>query len=314
MYKTYAFGQPTNRERAILDALNGLVLSGDLLLEQFHELVRERTYKPFNNVHELANFLSTLDLLLCTRDCPKLDGDLELGILLGFLKTQKKNYPLVVRNAIKELGFPDEPTLDQVIQAFKPPGPRIKSSMCAMLCLIRNMVSDPPRTTPPGLYVPYSRKCRIMMKALYLLQELSIEAEEANRFLRRVYDSRLMNEAERKSIDFVLTDQYRNQMLTRDDTKETEKSDFVRTQDRDALEDAWNWFQKRATQVNCICGLVFRLAEMGAVKDFDSSNLIRNLTIGSIEIQEDEESTDGDEEGESTDGNTTEGASEELSE
>lgn len=222
LYKTYAFGQPNNRERAILDALNGLVLSGDLLLEQFHELVRERTFKPFEKVHELATFLSTLDLLLCTRDC-QLDGDLELGILLGFLQAQKKNYPLVVRDAIKELGFPDEPTLDQVVQAFRPPFLRVKSSMRAMLCLIRNMISDPPKTAPPGLYVPYSKKCRIMMKALYLLQELSIKAEDANRLLREMYDKRSMNDAERKSIDFVLIDQYRNQMLTRDDSKETKK-------------------------------------------------------------------------------------------
>jgi hypothetical protein len=289
--------------------LNGLVLSGDLLLEQFHELVRERTYKLFENVHDLAHFLSTLDLLLCTRDCPKLDGDLELGILLGFLRAQKKNYPLVVRNAIKELGFPDEPTLDQVINTFRPPFMKIKKSMLAMLCLIRNMISDPPdNSQPPKQYVSYSKKCRVMMKALYLLQELSTKPEVANQLLRRMYEDEMMNKPERDSIEFVLTDGYRNHMLTIDDSKGSERLDHE--QEIRALLPAWEWFQKRAKLADCICGLVFRLADMGAVKDSDPSKMLRDLAIGSIvEAMTDGESSDGEStDGESTEGDVTEGA------
>ena len=123
----------------------------------------------------------------------------------------------------------------------------------------------------------------------------------------------MMNEAERESIEFVLTDGYRNHMLTIDDSKASGISDH--DPEIHAMLPAWEWFQKRAKLADCICGLVFRLADMGAVKDSDPSKMVRDLTIGSIvEAMTDGESTDGEStDGESTEGDATEGAEEESS-
>jgi ppGpp synthetase/RelA/SpoT-type nucleotidyltranferase len=133
-YKGWANGPPDIQEQRILDALNGIVLSGDLLLEQFHELVKARTYKRFAHVDELRGFLRALNILQVSK-VPEAFLEGGLDVLLEFLKKKKKNYPQAVRLAIKDLGLEDNPNLDQVMTRFRPQFTP-QDSMILCICLI----------------------------------------------------------------------------------------------------------------------------------------------------------------------------------
>ncbi|PVI04775.1 hypothetical protein DM02DRAFT_142337 [Periconia macrospinosa] len=120
LYKSYAYGPPTLQEELLLDSLNGIVLSGDLLLEQFHELVMKRTYARFRDSGDFRIFLRELDVLQPQEDGDEMPPEFDaegVDVLFRFLAHPKigKNFPVAVRNALKELGFPDNPKLDFVM-------------------------------------------------------------------------------------------------------------------------------------------------------------------------------------------------------
>jgi ppGpp synthetase/RelA/SpoT-type nucleotidyltranferase len=137
-YKSWAYGEPTLQEERILDALNGLVQSGDLLLEQFHDLVKERTFSPIEYVDRLEAYLRGLDVLHGPKVLKEhFKGGLE--VLLEFLKAKRMNNPFRVRNAIKKLGFPDAPRLNEIMNTFQPPFMPHKD-MIATICLIVDVI------------------------------------------------------------------------------------------------------------------------------------------------------------------------------
>jgi len=77
----------------------------------------------------------------------------------------------------------------------------------------------------------------------------------------------------------VLMDEYRQELLDCDDSEALEG---VEDDTIDELRHAWEWFRRRTMNPNCICGLVFRLVEMGAVKDVGVKILLSRLDIGSL--------------------------------
>jgi hypothetical protein len=274
LYKSYAYGPAPVQEQRILDALNGLVQSGDLLLEQFHELVMKRTYAKFAHVDELAAFLRGLDVLQGPHKPRKFAGG-GLDVLLAFLKSEGKNYPLAVRTAIKELGFPEDPKLDDFMRTRFQPAFEPDDSMLATICLIRHMLSDPYQGG--GTDLPLAKKCCVMISAMTLLQEFAGDADRATNFLRGEF-AKLMTAEDKTGLDFVLGDEYRQVFI--EDHAENEGH-----QRRCAvmLNPAWEWFQKQARQSRSICGLVFRLAEIGATKDWKAS--INQLKIEQLTEQ-----------------------------
>lgn len=267
-YKSYAYGPPTFQEERVLDALNGLVQSGDLLLEQFHDMVLKRTFTRFAHVHDFGIYLDNLDLLVSSEETRKFEEG-PLDVLLEFLRLQDKDYPLAVRNAVKELGFSDEPKLDDVVATFQPPF-KPDDSMTATLCLIYRMLpqltDDKKTESAPG------RRCRVMMNALTLLQDFAGQGEAANRFLREKVE---MTDEVKQSLNFVLTSTRRQAALSADyeDDQQKIKSD---------LHAAWNWFQDQAHDRTSICGLVFRLAVMGVIKDKTLKASLDQLDIGPL--------------------------------
>jgi hypothetical protein len=265
LYKTHAFGEPTLAERRILDALNGIALSGDLLLEQFYELFTARTSKPFETIHALGNFLDEVDVL----QKPVKGGKFatEFNILLGFLKAEKKNTPLELRNAIKDLGFPDDLQLDAIHEDFYPPF-EPKVDYLAMLCLIHQTISDISEKPIRSDLMP-TEKCKVMVQALYLLQEFSQSEAAATKHLQGMMtlDDNPMTCAEMNSIYFILGD-YCENLLDRKSSKPIEQ-----------LNPAWEWFNKRALDRNCICGLLFRLADMNVVLRADPLESWQHLNI-----------------------------------
>jgi len=131
-------------EHRILDALNGLVRSGELLLEQFYEAFLRRTKTKWERDVEMRMYLQELDILQKQEPRNKF-GDPGLDILFRFLKQTNKHYPLAVRNAIKDLGYgkkPEDLQLDDIIISLEPAELDIADNMRAILCLIYRIMAD----------------------------------------------------------------------------------------------------------------------------------------------------------------------------
>lgn len=262
LYKSYAYGQPTVQEERALDALNGLVQSGELLLEQFHEMVHKRTNTRWKHRDEFETYLREVDILQDLQEPLEFDP-YGLEILLGLLIKEQKNYPLAVRAALKQLGFPDNPRFDHIIAHFRP---RIEpiEGMVPVICLAHHVL---PRYKQSEAELSSSKQCSIMMNALHFIQRVFGPVESAYHYLRDLP----MTPEEKKSMDFVLGSDKRQVFLNDNNDQE---------RDKPSLRSAWTWFQKQARNPKSICGLAFRLAEMGSMKNGDAYILLESLTIG----------------------------------
>jgi ppGpp synthetase/RelA/SpoT-type nucleotidyltranferase len=290
-YKSYAYGRPSKQEERILDSLSGLVSSGDLLLEQFREIFDKRTYKRILYRDEFGTFLRDLDIL----EDPELEeGDEQqnsgycdhfgregVDILFRFLVKRGQNYPLAVRNALKMLGYPENPdgTLNEILNTFDPT-PTPPHGLLAPLCLIHHLLIEDDQKEKPGGTVKIveefrpAKQCDIMVNAMTHLQTFAGGPEAAKRFLEG--DS-TMTEHERDNLDFILSSPRREKCLKEADARIEE---IVRHD----LQPAWTWFQTQAAKSNpySIYGLVFKLAIMGVTREVDVDTLLRELAIGCL--------------------------------
>jgi ppGpp synthetase/RelA/SpoT-type nucleotidyltranferase len=272
LYKSYAYGRPTVQEERTLDALSGLVQSGELLLEQFQEMVHRRTEARWKHRDELETYLREVDVLQDLKEPLQFESD-GLDVLLGFLTKLDKNYPMAVRTALKDLLFQKEhgssepPTLDRlddIVAQFKPSFEPV-AGLTAVICLIRHLLPQPYSQSATDL--PSGKQCRVMMNAFYFLQRIFGQAELAYDYLKALP----MTPEQKRSVDFVLASEKRQMFLR-------ENSDQER--DKPSLKEAWAWFQLQASDPQSICGLTFRLAEMGAMKDVTVYTLLESLSIG----------------------------------
>ncbi|CAI6336383.1 unnamed protein product [Periconia digitata] len=291
LYKSYAYGPPTLQEELLLDSLNGIVLSGDLLLEQFHELVMKRTYARFRDSGDFRIFLRELDVLQPQEgsDDVPLEFDAEgVDVLFRFLAKIEKNYPVAVRNAFKDLGFPGNSRLDYVMaDGFKPsfdPAKGMKPTICLLRHLLPQYLSDiVSPTVDQSPKQPDETEARpvslveqggIMMSALILLQNCFDRADHTNKFLR---EQVTMSEEDRRSLDFVLTHCHRQLLWDRDSDGKGYEGKIEGN-----IKPAWKWFENEARNPRSICGMVFQLAKMGATKEVGYTTLLEQLKIGHI--------------------------------
>ncbi|MGG3797714.1 hypothetical protein [Metabacillus fastidiosus] len=117
-YKPFS-GQLSESEYAILDELNGLVLSGEIALERLQSAVKERISKQnsgFRNHYELSAFL--YDVI--KHQFPNTSNEPIMGradILLEFLKLAELNEPKHIEGYISELDYDTEkrPISEQLV-------------------------------------------------------------------------------------------------------------------------------------------------------------------------------------------------------
>lgn len=282
LYKTYAYGPPSEAEERILDALSGLVSSGDLLLEQFRELVTKRTYAKWGHRDELAIFLRQSDVLEKTEKKGKHEHVVSYhdhfssetsDILFRFLVKVNNNYPLAIRNALKDLGYPHDPEtkLREELRRFEPSLEPSKAFL-APFCLISHFLRKGKHgETQLAGEEDLAMKCRIMMDALILLQTFAGSPENAKGFLQ-VLQKRMTTE-EMEGMDFVLTDPHR------ENCSEPGDQQWI----QEYLQPAWDWFQKQAAEEKSLCGLFFQLAVMGVpAKKVSDSERLKELKIDSL--------------------------------
>jgi hypothetical protein len=171
-----------------------------------------------------------------------------LHVFLRFLEAEKKNSPLELRNAIKDLGLPDKSRLNSIKDGFSPKF-EPKPKFLPMICFIYQNISSI-ANKPLGIHTSPYNQCGIMIQALELLQEFS----QTDEVLQKMSNS--MTGAEISSLRYLISESEDVVKGNREDEPDNLGPELL---------PAWNWFQKRATDPNCVCGLLFRLADMGVV-------------------------------------------------
>jgi ppGpp synthetase/RelA/SpoT-type nucleotidyltranferase len=125
------FDGATRDEIVILDCLNGLIRSSELLLEQLHQLYKARITSAgcrFRHKYELGKFL--FERIGESSMSTNVD-EARLEILQKFLETVGKNTPQALGFALKELGFEADaghcpnaksadPQLNEIVERYKP--------------------------------------------------------------------------------------------------------------------------------------------------------------------------------------------------
>ncbi|KAF2655093.1 hypothetical protein K491DRAFT_439997 [Lophiostoma macrostomum CBS 122681] len=276
IYKTYAFGEPTLEERRTLDALNGLIQSGDLLLESFQEMVAKRTTLPFQYREQLTVFLRSF--FRSERNAGDEDDDLEhaafprgegIYILFKFLEEKGLNTPMKVRHSLKKLRYPYEHhEKEQRIRKSFNPVPTFAPDMSVVVCLIRDLLREKAYKAPSG-HKTARDMCAIMMSALTILQYALGGADEAGDYLQKTS----MTPAQIDSMNFLLESPKRYATLN---------GGYPQHVVEDLLQDAWNWFFTSASDPASLCGFFFCLAEMGCMKPVDPNTQISQLNIGPL--------------------------------
>lgn len=272
LYKSYAFGQPTFEEERTLDALNGLIQSGDLLLESFQEMLLKRTSMPFKFREQLTDFLRRFfnadhdDDDLEPATFPRGEG---IYILFKFLEKEGLNSPMKVRRSLEVLCYPFEHhDKEQQIRRSFNPVPTFAPDMSVVLCLIRDFLREKAYAAPQE-HRCAKDMCAIMMSALTILQYALGGPEEARDYLQKTN----MTREQIVSMNFLLGSPKRHTALDGEHDQRIVES---------SLRDAWTWFRIGASESASLCGFLFRLAEMGCRKEVDPHIQLNQLDIGPL--------------------------------
>lgn len=117
-YKPFS-GQLSDGEYAILDELNGLVLSGEIALERLQTAVKERVSKQsvgFSNHYELSAFLyDSIKGKFPDTSIEPIMG--RADVLWEFLKSSNLNHPIKIKKYVTELDYNTKkrPITEQII-------------------------------------------------------------------------------------------------------------------------------------------------------------------------------------------------------
>jgi hypothetical protein len=271
LYKSSADGESSLEERRILDALNGIIQSGDLLLEQFQSKVVRRTSQPFKAQDDLTQFLRSFlnpdddgnDL-----EPAKLPRSEGIYLLYKFLVMKRMNTPSQTRAVLESLKYPCRHiAAERMIRSSFYPIPTLAADMSLVVCFVREVLIDEPYLAPKEPKV--SDMCAIMMSALTTLDFCLGGPKEAQNYIHNMD----MTDQQFQSIEFLLTSFMRYKALLGELEHE-----IVRA----SLQDAWEWFRTSASNPASFCGFIFRLAEMGCGMDRDPVTQLRQLRIGPL--------------------------------
>lgn len=271
LYKTLADGRPSLEEERILDALNGLIQSGDLLLQQFQQMYMTRRSLPFVHREDLMNFLrrflspNNIDYDLEAAPFPRDEGIL---ILLKFLQMENMNTPRQILPELEKLGYPfHHRAKEDLIRKSFAPVPKLAPKMSLVICFIRHLLHDrsyEASVEPRNV----AEMCAIMMSTLTTLDYCLGGPEEAKAHLQRL----AMTDQQKLNMDFLLEKNPKRYVTLAGELDHGEMA-------RESLQDAWEWFRLSACDSRSFCGFIFRLTEMGCRKEVDPRTQIQQLQI-----------------------------------
>ncbi|CAF9938435.1 MAG: hypothetical protein HETSPECPRED_001070 [Heterodermia speciosa] len=261
-YKTIAYGVPSNAERRILDAINGISLSGDLLLEQFYQMFYSRVYQRFNEVDDLTRFLRDSDLSqhadLFPVQCQ--------AHLMELLRKHDKNFPMAARECIKQLGAPDRTDLDITGKEL------IQEIWIGFLCLAQRLEASCSVDPDYDAYDDPCKQGRAIMTTLLLMQDLS---EFAVKILLRNMGP-MARESDVVNSLISISAKPWNMMYFHPGIEHQVNDPKLKAE----ILPAWTWFKSQGKNTSCFPGLVFRLVireAVPAVTFHNASERVRQL-------------------------------------
>ncbi|MCJ1303777.1 hypothetical protein MMC08_006588 [Hypocenomyce scalaris] len=252
VYKAIS-GPASLDEHRILDSLNGLVSTGDLLLEQLHNLYVLRissNNESFANEYELGSFL--FKKLSQTTKAGKVRLD-RIEVLRRLLKVLGKDTPGALESMLKTIDFAkNSPQFAKIAKDYAPF--ELGTSIYIMQCVLSTTRDDDaPLNTDKSERDPYLVKCEILVSAIIWVDDLFGPFTE---WLEKLL-SHEKTAARISSLDWILGSVESRRILLKEQkpSQENQKS----------LEILWNWFEGHP---EIIVHFVFRIAKLGILRDF----------------------------------------------
>lgn len=256
------FDKATIDERVILDCLNGLVRSSELLLDQLHQhyMARIASAKDsFRDEFQLGNFLfERIDI-----DVPRDTVKTHLEMLRKFLEVVGKDTQKDLGQILDTLGFEADPDpqnsknpkleLQRISEKYLPFQP--SSYMHLPFCIMAHILSIIPykeECVAQHNTATENSKCKILLSSISWLRELS----EPSVHVEQAFGEAEMTEEERAAHDWLFTGAKRYNILQGEEPDEL---------DQKKLRVLWEWFQKQ--DEHSIFSFVFRISKMGVLKD-----------------------------------------------
>ncbi|OCL15243.1 hypothetical protein AOQ84DRAFT_412575 [Glonium stellatum] len=260
------FDKATLDEKIILDCLNGLVRSSELLLYQLHQhyMARITSAKDsFRDGFQLGNFLFERieSSMLKDIDVPRDTVKTRLEMLRKFLEAVRKDTQKDLGPILDALGFEADPDpqnsknpsleLARISEKYLPFQPSLY--MRLPFCIMAYILSAIPfeECVAQQNTVTGNSRCKILLSSISWLRELS-ESTHAEQAFREVD----MTEKEEIARDWLFTGAKRHNILQGE-----EPDDF----DYQKLRVLWEWFEKQ--DKHSIYSFVFRISKMGVLKE-----------------------------------------------
>ena len=263
------------QERLILDALNGMILSSELLLDQLHSIHEKRVddlKKGFQKKHDLANFLGNYadDLLADERA-----NGIDLEMLLGLLNAVNKNSQKALTTILENLGFNadysvwDEDLQKRISASVKRFGPfplpqHMHIPFYIMNHILDQLSQEDKRVTQEKVEKgcsenakEYSGKCRILLSSFIWLRDLAPGSS-----IPSALACGEMGEDEREAYKWACTGMKRYDILDGEEPA---------TKDRESLDRLWDWFEKQSE--DSFIAFVFKVSRLGVLKDSPTQHL-----------------------------------------
>jgi ppGpp synthetase/RelA/SpoT-type nucleotidyltranferase len=269
-YKTEAYGEPTEAEERLLDALSGLVSSGELILEQLMKSVNKRTSSTIQHREDLESVIRGLDVFRGRHICTDVDwfAVKALDLLFDFLAITepKLNNPLQIRQGLKILGYPGNPLskMRMICKTFEPMFEPVREAM-APLCLIRHWYLEHRRELSQRMNLDliqigdqddpdYNRiafeeakltlKCAILAQTLESLRTFGGSKEGGEFLVRQVRHGQGGHQI--KSVEFLLDHPTTDPLYIN-----------LGSPQWHYLEPLWEWFTAQTAKPESICGMLF---------------------------------------------------------
>ncbi|OCK76807.1 hypothetical protein K432DRAFT_462305 [Lepidopterella palustris CBS 459.81] len=292
------FKDAMQEERTILECLNGLVLSSELLLEQLYRLWtarNESAKEHFEYKYQLVEFMSKRIGNSCL---PETVDKSDLDMLRRFLKTIEKDTPEALGLVLDELGFQEDadpkvtrdlnPVLNEIIERY--PGFQPRSHMRIPFCITAYMLSNISEvdefvaqhnltTESQEPAQSACSRCKILLSSVLWLQELLPRPG-----LHEAFGEAGLEKEGMKNLDWLLHGARRIDILSGREPDEMERT---------TLDCLWTWFAKQPK--DSVFLFVFGLARMGVLKDLSPDDLDQLSPVSSVQSNSDDESNADDE-------------------
>ncbi|KAJ9633665.1 hypothetical protein H2199_007143 [Coniosporium tulheliwenetii] len=265
------FGEASDGEKRILDCLNGLVRTGELLLEQLHDQFKSRIAaadRPFANKYELGTFLS---MRVPQASMPQGNDGAKgsVSVLLRFLRALNMHTPRALGPQIEKVDFERKPNtrMDHIKKTYHPF--RLKPAIYIMASVLSELPSGDEVKAVDNAKKDINMdtyKCRVLVSSLILLGELFSPFPEVIAKLQ--VSASEMSQSQKRSLKWALEGGTRPPILRGEGSSDLEE-------EHKWLETLWDWFEDHSEP---IFQFVFRVSRLG-VLGYSPEELRRTLAL-----------------------------------